>query len=56
VHPAALHDVREAFASTWEPDPLAGILLTDDYNPTDYYDAGNREKLRRALALSMRSP
>ena len=56
VHPAALHDVREAFSSTWEPDPLAGILLTDDYNPTDYYDAANREKLRRALALSMRSP
>jgi spermidine synthase len=56
VHPAALHDVREAFSTTWEPDPLAGILLTDDYNPTDYFDAANREKLRRALALSMRSP
>jgi spermidine synthase len=54
VHSEALTQVREAFTHVWEPDPAFGILLTDDYNPVDYYDAANREKLRRALALSMK--
>jgi SAM-dependent methyltransferase len=54
VHSDALSEVREAFTHVWEPDPSFGILLTDDYNPVEYYDAANREKLRRALALSMK--
>jgi spermidine synthase len=56
VHAAALDEVREAYTHVWEPDPTFGIVLTDDYNPVEYYDAANREKLRRALALSMRGP
>lgn len=55
VHPAALREVREAFTGTWEPDPRAGIVLTDDYNPTEFRDAANREKLRKSIALSMRN-
>ena len=39
----------------WEPDPAAGIVLTDDFNPAEFKDAANREKLRRRLALSMRT-
>jgi hypothetical protein len=31
-----------------------GQILTDDYNPVDYYDAANREQLRRLLASRMR--
>jgi len=54
VHPAALREVREAFATTWETDPGAGIVLTDDFNPTEYYDAANREKFRRTLAFAVR--
>ncbi|HET6486543.1 MAG TPA: fused MFS/spermidine synthase [Spirochaetia bacterium] len=56
VHGDALADVREAFATTLQPDLGKGIVLTDDYNPVEVYDAVNRERLRRALALSMRAP
>lgn len=34
----------------------AGIVLTDDFNPVEFYDAHNRENLRRALASSVRHP
>jgi spermidine synthase len=54
VHPDAVHEVRSAFARTLEPDLGTGIVLTDDFNPVEYYDAANREKLRRMLAASMR--
>jgi spermidine synthase len=54
VHVEALAQVREAYDRRWVPDPAAGIVLTDDYNPVEYFDAANREKFRRALALSMR--
>ena len=54
VHPEAVKEVRSAFERTLEPDLGTGIVLTDDFNPVEYYDAGNREKLRRVLALSMR--
>jgi len=54
VHPDALPEVRQAFAGTLSITASHGILLTDDYNPVEYYDAANREKYRRSLALSMR--
>jgi spermidine synthase len=54
VHAEALADVREAYSRLWEANPAHGIVLTDDYNPIDFYDAANREKFRRTLALSMR--
>lgn len=54
VHPDALAEVHAAYARLWKPDVRAGIVLTDDYNPSDYYDAANREKLRRDLAMSMK--
>jgi len=55
VHADALADVREAYARLWQPNPAHGIVLTDDYNPVDFYDAANREKFRRSLALSMKT-
>jgi spermidine synthase len=54
VHPEAVSDVKSAFARSWEPDLTRGIVLTDDFNPVEYYDAANREKLRRLLAMSMK--
>jgi len=54
VHPDALDEVRSAFGTQWEPDPGHGIVLTDDHNPIEFYDAANRERYRRSLALSMR--
>jgi predicted membrane-bound spermidine synthase len=55
VHPDALAEVREAFNRLWDPDPGHGMILTDDHNPVDFYDAANRERYRRSLALSMRN-
>jgi spermidine synthase len=43
-------DVDHARAITLTPDPAHGIVLTDDYNPVEYYDAANREALRKQLA------
>jgi len=30
-------------------------VLTDDYNPVEFYDAANREVIRRNLAQSQRT-
>jgi len=46
-------DAQRALAGVMQTDPAHGIVLTDDYNPTDYYDARNREYLRKTLAFSM---
>jgi spermidine synthase len=46
--------VESAFSEMPEPDPKSGIVLTDDYNPVEFYDAANREQLRRNLVESMR--
>ena len=46
--------VRNAITTVIETDPAHGIVLTDDYNPVEYYDAANRERFRRATATSIR--
>jgi spermidine synthase len=43
-------EVEHARAITLTPDPARGMVLTDDYNPVEYYDAANRETLRKQLA------
>lgn len=35
--------------------PDHGRVLTDDYNPVDYFDVKNRETIRRNLAMGMKS-
>ncbi len=55
VHPDAIAQVRSAFSEFWKPEPGVGIVLTDDYNPVEFYDAGKREALRRQLAMNMRN-
>ena len=54
MHRDAVADVRAAFAGLWTPDLKTGIVLTDDYNPVEYYDAANREKYRRSAAMAMK--
>ena len=56
VHRDALAEVRHAYNGLWEPNPDYGRVLTDDFNPVDFYDAANRETLRRALAMTMKNP
>ena len=50
VHPQALEQVREAYTRLSEPHPDHGRVLTDDYNPVEFYDAYNREETRKNLA------
>jgi spermidine synthase len=53
--PASVRQLVEAaFASAADTNPDHGRVLTDDFNPVDFYDAANREDLRRRLGLSMR--
>jgi len=54
VHSACVSQVREAFGTLRETDPAHGIVLTDDFNPVEFYDAKNREAMRRYLADSIR--
>jgi predicted membrane-bound spermidine synthase len=54
MHPAVRSGVRLAFDRTLTPTPGRGMVLTDDFNPVEYYDAANREELRKNLAFAMR--
>lgn len=55
VHPK----IRSAVQTTWrnivDPASHLGILLRDDYNPVEYYDAEVRETIRRDLASDMQT-
>jgi predicted membrane-bound spermidine synthase len=52
VHPEVLSDAQASYAGVVDPDPEHGRVLTDDYNPVEFYDAPNREILRRRLAMA----
>jgi spermidine synthase len=54
VHPVCRGEVDDAYAGLRETDPAHGRILTDDYNPVEFFDAANRERTRRHLALGMR--
>jgi spermidine synthase len=54
VHDVVREQVRAAFASHMVANPDHGIVLTDDFNPVEFYDAANREAIRRDLARGMR--
>jgi spermidine synthase len=54
VHPDLRNLVKAAFESLTEANARDGIVLTDDYNPVEFYDAANREVIRRNLARRMR--
>ncbi len=53
VHPQCLDAVKRTYAAVRQANPNSGRILTDDFNPVEYYDAANRERLRRVLASSM---
>ena len=55
IHPMCQRGVRDAFESVMSFPPDRGRVLTDDFNPVEFYDAANREWLRRQLALDMRA-
>ena len=49
VHPSCRRQVESAYRNVVNTDRHRGLVLTDDYNPADYYDAPNREAIRRML-------
>ena len=55
VHPTIRESVKRAFAGILQTDAAHGRVLTDDFNPVEYYDAANRESIRRSLATRMRN-
>lgn len=63
VHSLVRARAESAYAGVIEPGrDYAGLslhlengrVLTDDFNPVDFFDAPNRERIRRNLALSMK--
>ncbi|MBT5925969.1 MAG: fused MFS/spermidine synthase [Verrucomicrobia bacterium] len=54
VHPKLKPFVETAWKNTIEANPESGIILTDNYNPVEYYDAKIREEIRLNFALNMR--
>jgi spermidine synthase len=52
IHPRARSDTEMAFRNLVEASPERGIILTDNYNPVEFYDARNREQIRRHLAIA----
>ena len=54
MHLSCRGDVARLFNRTVAP-PAGGIVLTDDFNPIEFYDAANREQTRRDCAMSVRS-
>lgn len=52
--PAALrNDAQRAWENIGKTEPNHGRVLTDDFNPVEFFDAKNREEFRRILASSM---
>jgi len=54
VHPDALAKAEAAMIRLVEAPPEHGRVLTDDYNPVEFFDARNREELRKRLAKMSR--
>jgi predicted membrane-bound spermidine synthase len=54
VHPDVLRETEATYAGIVDTISEHGRVLTDDYNPAEFYDAHNREDLRRRLAMAAR--
>jgi predicted membrane-bound spermidine synthase len=54
VHPYVRRDTEATYVGDKDTLPEDGRVLTDDYNPAEFYDARNREDLRRRLAMAAR--
>jgi spermidine synthase len=52
VHPAVVQNLTSTYRHQVDTLPSHGRVLTDDYNPVEFYDARNREEIRRNLAMS----
>jgi spermidine synthase len=55
INPQARKNAETAYYRVVEAVPDHGRVLTDDYNPAEYFDAANREEYRRSMALAVKS-
>lgn len=53
--PAIARQMEELLPALFETNPYSGIVLTDDFNPVEFYDSPNREEIRRNLAKAISS-
>lgn len=53
LHWRCATETRDTFHTLIEPNLTLGIVLTDDFNPSEFRDAPNREDLRRRMAHDM---
>ena len=55
IHPVVVQDAEASFNHIVETvHDEDGLVLTDDYNPAEFYDAKNREEIRHSLAMHAR--
>ena len=54
IHPQVQGVVQRAYEGTTVTNPESGIVLTDDFNPTEFRDAENREAIRKGLVSYLR--
>jgi predicted membrane-bound spermidine synthase len=54
VHPQVRKQAESAYYGVVEALPDHGRVLTDDYNPAEFFDASNREEYRRSMALAVK--
>ncbi len=54
IHPRLRSQALQVFANLVSPSPDHGRVLTDDFNPIEFYDAQNREATRRKQVERMR--
>jgi spermidine synthase len=55
VHPYAIGATQAAFENIVSTPPHAGRVLTDNFNPVEYYDLLNREGVRKNLTVMWRN-
>ncbi len=55
LHPQVLRDTEATYVGVVDTIPEHGRVLTDNYNPAEFYDARNREEIRRRLAMSAKT-
>ena len=52
IYPGIRQEVSLSLAHQFELPEQKAIVLTDDYNPIDFFDAGAREEARLAILRS----
>lgn len=55
MHEDVRFRVQRDFGSVLKANPDHGMVLTDDYNPVEVFDAPQREEIRRNLARTMQT-